>query len=111
VSGAAEIAPHLGVADGIAFQQVDVRDAKPPFEAGLLVCNPPYGKRLGRSGEIKLLYRAIGHALRGQFGGFRVAIIVPRGTPEVVLGLRIEKRIALQNGGVPITLIVGRPEP
>jgi putative N6-adenine-specific DNA methylase len=103
-------AERIGVAEHIAFQQVDVRDAKPPFEKGLLVCNPPYGKRLGKSGEIKLLYRAIGHALRGSFGGFRVAIVVPRGTPEAVLGLRVEKRVALQNGGVPITLVVGTPE-
>lgn len=104
-------AERIGVADRIAFQQVDIRDAQPPFEAGLVVCNPPYGKRLGKGSDIKLLYRAIGHALRGRFGRFRVAIVVPRGTTEAVLGLRITKRVALQNGGVAITLIVGTPEP
>jgi putative N6-adenine-specific DNA methylase len=104
-------AERIGVLERIAFQQADVREAEPPFEAGLVVCNPPYGKRLGASGEVKLLYRAIGHALRGRFGKFRVAIIVPRGTPEAVLGLRIEQRVALQNGGVHVTLIIGTPEP
>jgi putative N6-adenine-specific DNA methylase len=104
-------AERIGIAEHIAFQQIDVRDATAPFESGLVVCNPPYGKRLGKSGEIKLLYRAIGHALRGAFARFRVAIVVPRSTPEVVLGLRVQKRVELQNGGVPITLYVGTPEP
>lgn len=104
-------AERIGVADAIAFRQADLRDAEAPFPGGLVVCNPPYGKRLGTAGEIKLLYRAIGHALRGRFGGFRVAILVPRGTPEAALGLRVARRVALQNGGVPVTLLIGTPEP
>ena len=104
-------AERIGVAERIAFQHADVREATPPFETGLLVCNPPYGKRLGASGDLKLLYRQIGHALRGRFGRFRVAILVPRGTPEAVLGLRIQQRVPLQNGGVHVTLVIGTPEP
>lgn len=103
-------AERTGVAEHITFQNIDLRDAQPPGPTGLLVANPPYGRRLGRKDDLSVRYRSIGHALRARWQGFRVALLVPRGTPEAWLGLKVEKRVPLVNGGVKVVLVIGTPE-
>jgi putative N6-adenine-specific DNA methylase len=103
-------AERSGVAEHVVFRQLDLREAKPPTDTGLLVANPPYGKRLGRPDEIKRRYRSIGDALRASWQGFRIALLVPRETPPVLFGLDVEQRVPLVNGGVPVMLLIGRPQ-
>lgn len=49
--------------------------------AGLLVCNPPYGQRLGDRHQLAPLYRNLGNLVESYLPGWRTAIITD--TPEL----------------------------
>lgn len=105
-------AERAGVADRVSFTVAPLADAAPPSGAppGLVVANPPYGRRLDDARGAAAAYRALGDALRRRFPGWRVAILVPESRPngplERALGLRPVERHALHNGGLRVTLLV-----
>ena len=51
---------RAGVADYVAFQKLEVADFRSRKKYGCIVCNPPYGERLGDSREVEKLYRSMG---------------------------------------------------
>ena len=57
----AEIA---GVGDEISVKVSDARTFCPKGEYGVMVCNPPYGERLGDIKEAESLYRDMGRVLK-----------------------------------------------
>lgn len=88
---------HFGVAD-IADQgrPEALRDAA----RGLLVCNPPYGERLGAASEAALvrLYARLGDLCREDFAAWRVAILSPDAPIAAHLGLRGARQYRIRNG-------------
>ncbi len=75
--------------------------------SGLVLCNPPYGERLGTSGQMAGLYRALGQCYRENFPGWQGAFLCP--SPELarVTGLDFKPLARLSNGGIPIALYAG----
>ena len=71
-----------------------------PMDYGLVICNPPYGERLGEIESLKLLYAHMGERLRNEFQGWRAAIFT--GNPDLgkQMGLRAEKKYKLFNGTI-----------
>lgn len=51
------ISAHLPRPD---FIQSDFKQIQAPYENGLLLCNPPYGERLGNEEEVSNLYKQMG---------------------------------------------------
>ncbi len=74
---------------------------------GLVVVNPPYGKRLGTTGEAARLVRALGRTLRASFPGWRAAVLLPDVSWASALGLTDVQRHPLRNGGLRVHLVVG----
>ena len=74
---------------------------------GLIVVNPPYGKRLGTTGEAARLVRALGRTLRTSFPGWRAAVLLPDARWASALGLTDVQRHPLRNGGLRVHLVVG----
>jgi putative N6-adenine-specific DNA methylase len=70
-------AARAGVAAGIQFQQAKAEDAKPSFEEGHLVCNPPYGERMGTVEEAEALYRRLGETA-ARFSGWGLGFVTNR---------------------------------
>lgn len=105
-------AERAGVAERVTFSVARLADAAPPAGAapGLVVANPPYGRRLDDVRGAAAAYRALGDALRRRFRGWRVAVLVPESRPggplERALGLHPVERHALTNGGLRVTLLV-----
>ncbi|AKU93247.1 THUMP domain-containing class I SAM-dependent RNA methyltransferase [Vulgatibacter incomptus] len=100
-------ATRAEVFDSITLGRVDVADAAPPpGPRGILVANPPYGKRLGEARELGSLYRGFGERLRSAFGGWTVAILVADPALGAALRLREPRAIPLRNGGIPCTLLL-----
>jgi 23S rRNA G2445 N2-methylase RlmL len=91
----------------LELAEQDLLRYRPSAPSGLLIANPPYGKRLGRTREVHQLYRAVGAHLRRAFSGWRAALLVPRSVPPALFGLEGAEKVALSNGGVPVQLIVG----
>lgn len=92
----------------LALERRDVKTLEAPVAGpGLIVANPPYGKRVGESGELPALYRALGATLRRSFQGWRVALLVP--DDEILighLGLKNAKiNLRVRNGGLRCRII------
>ncbi len=81
----------------------DARAATPPAERGLLVCNPPYGRRAKGA---TAAYDALGALLVGPFRGWDAAILCADPTHAERLGRPVGERHPLRNGGLKVELLV-----
>jgi putative N6-adenine-specific DNA methylase len=70
-------AARAGVAAGIRFEEAKAEDAVPLFEKGYLLCNPPYGERLGSPEEAEALYRRLGETA-SRFTGWGLGFVTNR---------------------------------
>ncbi len=73
---------------------------------GLLVTNPPYGKRLGDALELVETYETLGQKLKEHFSGWEAAIFT--GNPDLGahLGLRAHRVNVLFNGPLECKLLL-----
>jgi putative N6-adenine-specific DNA methylase len=102
-------ARRAGLEGRVRLERHDVRTTQPLTTlppTGLLVCNPPYGKRVGEAKELEPLYRALGLMVRDALPGWRAAILVPDPRLERALGLGVRARHRLDNGGLACELLV-----
>ena len=56
------------------FDISDFKDLHAPYENGLIICNPPYGERLGEEEQAKELYRSMS-SLFTDFPGWEIGVI------------------------------------
>lgn len=93
-------AENAGVAHLIQFQQGDVAALKNPCaeHIGTVICNPPYGERLGTTPALIALYSVFGQRLKQQFAGWNASIF--SGEPELLncLRLRSARQFKAKNG-------------
>ncbi len=84
----------------------EVAKAEPnDLNPGLVVCNPPYGERLGGSKDLALLYRQLGSTLNRRFADWKSAIFT--GLPKMAshTGLYPEATHILFNGPLKCNLL------
>jgi putative N6-adenine-specific DNA methylase len=96
--------------DAIALSDADFFDLQPGSAAigkGLIVLNPPYGKRLSTQGDTERQFKAIAAKLKADFKGWQAALLVPQRELAAKLNLRLESR-RIQHGGLDLTLMTGR---
>lgn len=99
VHWAKENARAAGVGHLLRFSQNDACALSPPKTApGWLLCNPPYGERLGEEKQARQLYRRWGEHLRTHWAGWRVWVFgTLRSLPDD-LGLTPVQSVPLWNG-------------
>jgi putative N6-adenine-specific DNA methylase len=74
---------------------------------GIVVLNPPYGRRLGSRRSAEETYLRIGRRLKMQFRGWKAAVLAPSRRLADLLGLRA-RRYVLMHGGQRVHLLVGK---
>ena len=93
-------AKNAGVAHLMQWQQGDVAAIKNPSPnlAGTVICNPPYGERLGTTPALIALYSVFGQRLKQQFAGWNASIF--SGEPSLLdcLRLRSHRQFKAKNG-------------
>ncbi len=98
---------NAGLAGKIHVEKRDIADAAAAISwvKGLIVCNPPYGERLGDEEQTAALYRQFGEVMKQRFIGWQAAIII--GDPELGfrLGIRSQKPVTLFNGALECKLL------
>ncbi|MCP9927302.1 class I SAM-dependent RNA methyltransferase [Cyanobium sp. CH-040] len=89
-----------GVAPWIDLQAGDFRQFQPPPGAGVLVCNPPYGERIGERESLEALYGDLGTMVKERCSGWTLWLL--SGNPELTGALRLKasRRIPVSNGGI-----------
>ena len=90
------------------FEDLDGKTISP--SGGIVVLNPPYGKRLGSRRTAEETYTAIGRHLRSHFKGWRVAVLAPNRRLAHLLGFRA-RRDTLSHGGRSVHLLLGNIPP
>ena len=93
-------AKNAGVAHLMQWQQGDVAAIKNPSPnvAGTVICNPPYGERLGTTPALIALYSVFGQRLKQQSAGWNASIF--SGEPSLLdcLRLRSHRQFKAKNG-------------
>ena len=82
-----------------------------PAGPGLVVINPPYGKRLGHPAAARRLTETLGQNLPAWFPGWRAAVLVPDAKWAPLLELCTPGLRALDNGGLRVHLVMGNIHP
>jgi 23S rRNA (guanine2445-N2)-methyltransferase / 23S rRNA (guanine2069-N7)-methyltransferase len=98
---------NAGLRAKIHIERRDITDAKPAeaWKAGLVICNPPYGERLGDEQETAQLYTQFGETLKAQFVGWKAAFIISNPELGFRLGIRSQKPVTLYNGALECRLL------
>jgi len=98
----------LGLMGQVQLQQRSLHAEMPlpPQDHGLLITNPPYGARLGEAEQLRPLYVTLGQLIRERMPGWQGAVFT--GNPELAaqIGLKPQRVIALDNGGIPCRLLL-----
>ena len=83
-----------------------VRPSHRPLPHGLLVCNPPYGERLGEKEGLLSLYHQLGEVMVREFEGWSAAVFTSDLALGRAVGLRSHKRYTLFNGALETYLLL-----
>ncbi|MEB3234286.1 MAG: class I SAM-dependent RNA methyltransferase [Cyanobacteriota bacterium] len=100
VAQAQENAEAAGVAPWLQLQSRNCRDFVPPPGPGVMVCNPPYGERLGADDDLELLYSDLGTMVKERCSGWTLWLL--SGNPELTRALRMKasRKVPVSNGGI-----------
>ena len=88
---------NAGFMGSIKVQKNDFFTYRPPYEAGWVILNPPYGKRM-LNYEIDKLHEDIGEALKHRYTGFRAGIITSEIAAMRHIGLKPSFKTQVYNG-------------
>ena len=93
-------AEAAGIASALELSLGDCRDFVPPPGPGILVCNPPYGERIGERDALEPLYADLGRMVKERCGGWSLWLL--SGNPELTgaLKMKASRRIPISNGGI-----------
>lgn len=89
----------------IQWQWQSFADIEPPTKTGILICNPPYGKRIGNGEELGDFYQQIGDVLKQRFQGWTAFIFSGNKALTKRIGLRTSARFPVNNSNLPCTLL------
>ena len=104
-----ENAVRAGVDKDIVFKSMDFFDFDPrdgKMKTGLLVLNPPYGKRLEGGG--RSLYDRLGEHLRRKYKGWRYAVLCASRTDCSAMKMPLMRYWSFRHGGIPIYAALGK---
>jgi 23S rRNA (guanine2445-N2)-methyltransferase / 23S rRNA (guanine2069-N7)-methyltransferase len=108
VAAAWNNAGRAGLEKSIHFERRELHELSRPAgsgDTGLVVVNPPYGRRLEEREHLPALYQFLGRVLKAEFSGWRAAVLAPEDELGRALGLKAFKVSGLYNGEIPCKLV------
>ena len=95
---------------GVHLEVGELQKARAPMQSGqdpegILVCNPPYGRRLENDEAARALHRELGNVMRRQFLGWTGYVITPPGPLAKAVGLKPSRRIPVFNGPIECRIL------
>lgn len=99
VQAAGELVAAADVGELVRVEHAPLRAQQWPEDPALVVCNPPYGRRVGGP-DLRDLYAALG--ARVQRGGHRLCLLAADDRLARATGTPLETVFATSNGGIPV---------
>lgn len=93
---------HLEVG-GLSKAQAPEGSGRNP--EGILVCNPPYGRRLEDTEAAAALHRELGNVMRRQFLGWTGYVLTAQGPLAKAVGLKPSRRMPVFNGPIECRIL------
>ncbi len=89
-----------GLKNYIELKNNDFLELKLKSAPGIIICNPPYGKKLGDENELIYLYEEMGIFLKNNFSGWEFWLL--SGNPKLTKYLKMKSslKIPVSNGGI-----------
>jgi putative N6-adenine-specific DNA methylase len=94
-----------GIGHLLRFHKQDLRDFRPEGEPGVIVCNPPYGERIGDERELMGLYRLLGEVHAQRCAGWTLWVFTGNPRLAEAIGLSPAEEVPLFNGKIPCRLL------
>jgi putative N6-adenine-specific DNA methylase len=99
-----------GIGHLLRFEKRDVRDFQPPKgPPGVLLCNPPYGERLGEEKSLRGLYQLLGEVFRERLAGWSAYVFTGNRRLAEAIGMKPAAQVPLFNGKIPCRLLQFTP--
>ncbi len=98
-----ENALRAGVEEYLNIFQADARRIKKEDRKGTVVCNPPYGERMGELEEIERLYQQLGGTFKALYP-WQIYVLTSSDRFDRLYGQRADKVKKLYNGMLPCYL-------
>ena len=95
---------RCGVADQVVIDQIPLSRQSVHDGQGLLVCNPPYGKRLDLGENPEVYYAELGQQLQRTYPDWQLAMICSDPKLVKATGLPFKKIARLDHGGLTVGL-------
>ena len=89
-----------GLTKFIKIQNSHFRELLFPNEQGFIVCNPPYGKRIGENEDLELLYKELGLFIKNNAPGWQFWLLNGNRELSSSIGMKASCRFPLNNGGI-----------
>lgn len=97
-------AKRAGVEGRITVMARSFWELEPPAASGLVIANPPYGRRVG---DAVSGFSELGRVLRERWTGWRVALLMPDPSLMSRVSLPLEEVARFANGGISVRVVVG----
>lgn len=93
-------ARESGVEHLVQLRQCELAEVEAPADSGILICNPPYGERLGKEADLGAFYKLLGNVLKQRFKGWTAYVL--SGNKELSLNIRLKSasRTPVYNGSL-----------
>jgi putative N6-adenine-specific DNA methylase len=98
-------AESSGIGEKIRWFYSDFAKLEPPADHGTLICNPPYGERIGDEVELEAFYRKIGDTFKQNWKGWTAWVFTGNLALAKRVGLKASRRIVLFNGPIECRLL------
>lgn len=98
-----ENAKRAGVLDGLKFSVLDALDFKSDYSGGTIMCNPPYGERMGEKKECEELYKSFGRVFKN-LDNWSLYLLTSNEHFESLFGKKADKKRKLYNGMIKCDL-------
>ena len=89
-----------GLSQIIEIHNKDFYDLKLETKPGIIVCNPPYGKKLGEENDLIELYLKIGAYLKNNLSGWEFWLLSGNPLLTKYLKMKASLKIPVSNGGI-----------
>ncbi len=105
IEAAQQNAKAAGVASLVSLRQQQMQELQPGPRRGLIICNPPYGERIGRTAALRSLYRSLGQLYLQEFSDWQGALVCPDAELSRATGIDFAPVAGFSNGGIRVSLL------